>query len=189
VKVDRGTGLLDAARQVPSPNADERPAGAALELIVVHTISLPPGAFGGPWIEALFTNRLDPSAHPYFEEIADLRVSAHLLIRRDGDLVQFVSFHRRAWHAGASSWRGREHCNDYSVGIELEGCDEHGYEAVQYRRLAAVTGALLAAYPSLSAEGMVGHCDIAPGRKTDPGPRFDWTRLRAELAATAGLQA
>ncbi len=174
-------GWLDAARRVPSPNQDARPPGCRPELIVVHNISLPPGEFGGPHIEALFTNRLDPGAHPYFAGIAGLRVSAHLLIRRDGALVQFVPFGRRAWHAGVSCWRGRPACNDFSVGIELEGTDDRPYGDAQYTRLAAVVTALRRHYPSLTADALAGHCDIAPGRKTDPGPAFDWDRLRALL--------
>jgi len=181
-RVNRATGLLAAARQVASPNQDERPAGLEPELIVIHCISLPPGEFGGPWIDQLFTNRLDPAAHPCFAEIAGLRVSAHLLIRRDGELVQYVPFNRRAWHAGESHWRGRERCNDFSIGIELEGTDESDYTTAQYRRLAATIRALCRAYPSLSAERLAGHCDIAPGRKTDPGPSFDRGRLARWLA-------
>jgi AmpD protein len=179
--IDPATGLLDAARQVPSPNCDERPAGTTIDLLVVHGISLPPNRFGGPYIDALFTNRLDPSADPYFATIAHLRVSAHLLIRRDGELVQYVPFDRRAWHAGASCHDGRERCNDYSIGIELEGADDVPYEPVQYERLAAVTAALMDAYPGLRPARIAGHCDIAPGRKTDPGPAFDWARLQRAL--------
>jgi AmpD protein len=173
-------GLLDAASCLLSPNCDERPAGAAVELVVVHAISLPPGEFGGPGIVELFTNRLDPQAHPYYREISDLRVSAHFLIRRDGGLIQFVPCGKRAWHAGVSSWCSRERCNDFSVGIELEGADDGPFEPVQYARLASLTRALRARYP---IAGIVGHSDIAPGRKTDPGPGFDWTRYRALLAA------
>ena len=176
-RVDPATGLLAAARQVPSPNQDARPAGATPELIVIHGISLPPGEFGGPWIDRLFTNRLDPAAHPYFAKIAALRVSAHLLLKRDGVLVQYVPFHRRAWHAGVSSWRGRERCNDFSVGIELEGTDDGEYTTAQYRRLAAVIRALCRAYPRLSPQRLATHSEIAPGRKTDPGPGFDRARL------------
>ena len=179
MRVDPASGLLDAARQLPSPNADERPEGAALELIVIHGISLPPGEFGGPWIDALFTNQLDPEAHASFRDIHSLRVSSHLLIRRDGEIVQYLPFHRRAWHAGKSSYQGRERCNDYSVGIELEGTDDVPYEAIQYEVLAEVVTALLAAYPSLSAAHITGHCDVAPGRTTDPGPAFDRGQLRA----------
>lgn len=181
MRVDVFTGLLDEARYVPSPNADDRPAGAMPELIVVHGISLPPGEFGGGWIDALFTNRLDARAHPYFPGICALRVSAHALIRRDRELVQYVPFHRRAWHAGRSNYRGRAHCNDFSIGIELEGSDDMNYEVGQYRGLAATINALIEAYPTLSRERIVGHKDIAPGRKTDPGPAFDWARLRRLL--------
>ena len=180
--IDRDSGLFAAARQVPSPNHNARPAGMRPELIVVHNISLPPGEFGGPWIDRLFTNQLNPRAHPYFGDIAALRVSAHLLVRRDGELVQYVPFHRRAWHAGASSWQGRENCNDFSVGIELEGTDDGGYTTAQYRRLAVSIRALCRAYPTLSPQRLAGHSDIAPGRKTDPGESFDWDRLARWLA-------
>jgi AmpD protein len=181
-RVNRASGLLTAARQVPSPNQDARPAGVGPELIVVHSISLPPGEYGGPWIERLFTNRLDPRAHPYFASIAGLRVSAHLLIRRDGELVQFVPFHRRAWHAGESCWQGRACCNDFSIGIELEGSDEGPFAWPQYRRLAAVVRALCRSYPGLAADRLAGHSEISPGRKTDPGAGFDWQRLAGLLA-------
>ena len=180
--IDTVTGLIATARQIPSPNCDERPADMAPELIVIHGISLPPGEFGGPWIDALFTNTLDPAAHPYFQEIHQLRVSSHLLIRRDGELVQYVPLHRRAWHAGASSHCGRERCNDFSIGIELEGTDELPYTPVQYQMLGTLIAALRAAYPALAAGQIAGHSDIAPGRKTDPGPCFDWPRLYALLA-------
>lgn len=176
-RVDAATGLLSAARQQPSPNQDDRPAGLVPELIVVHSISLPPGEYGGPWIDALFLNRLDPAAHPYFAAIAGLKVSAHLLVRRDGELVQYVPFHRRAWHAGASSWRGRSRCNDFSVGIELEGTDCGPFAWPQYRRLAAVVRALCRTYPGLAPDRIVGHSDVAPGRKCDPGPGFDRPKL------------
>ena len=176
-RVNPATGLLSAARQQPSPNQDERPAGTAPELIVVHSISLPPGEYGGPWIDALFLNCLDPAAHPYFATIAGLEVSAHLLIRRDGELVQYVPFHRRAWHAGASSWHGRSRCNDFAVGIELEGTDRGSFTWPQYRRLAAVVRALCRAYPGLSPDRIAGHSDVAPGRKCDPGPGFDRPKL------------
>jgi AmpD protein len=177
--VDVGTGLLQGTRQVASPNCDDRPAGVQPELIVVHGISLPPGEYGGPHIDQLFTNRLSREAHPYFEKVADLRVSAHLMVRRDGEVVQYVPCHRRAWHAGASSWRGRERCNDFSIGIEVEGSDGEPYESTQYAMLARVIALLCRAYASLSLDQVVGHSDIAPGRKTDPGPAFDWPRLRA----------
>ncbi|MCW8919416.1 MAG: 1,6-anhydro-N-acetylmuramyl-L-alanine amidase AmpD [Gammaproteobacteria bacterium] len=167
-------GWLAGARRVPSPNCDARPPQQAARLLVIHGISLPPGEYGGPWIDALFTNRLDPQAHPYFAEIHQLRVSSHLLIRRTGEVVQYVPFDRRAWHAGASAYQGCACCNDFSIGIELEGTDAEPYEAVQYQRLAECVAALLAAYPELSPERIAGHSDIAPGRKSDPGPHFDW---------------
>jgi len=167
-------GIANLARQVRSPNRDARPPGAEVTLVVVHGISLPPGTFGGAGIEQLFTNRLDPSAHPYYATIADLRVSAHFLIRRDGALVQFVPCGERAWHAGASSWRGCGRCNDFSVGVELEGSDDVRYTAPQYTMLARLVKALGRRYPIAD---VAGHSDIAPGRKTDPGPAFDWARL------------
>lgn len=175
-------GWLTSVRRLPSPNCDERPDQGDVDLIVVHGISLPPGEFGGPWIDALFTNTLDPDAHPSFHDIADLQVSAHVLIRRDGEVVQYVPFDRRAWHAGQSCFEGRARCNDYSIGIELEGCDDRPYEAAQYQALAEICKALFAAYPALNPQRMAGHGDIAPGRKTDPGPCFDWPRLHALLA-------
>jgi len=181
VRVVLPEGRLQEARYVASPNCDDRPDEARIELLVVHGISLPPGEFGGPYIEQLFTNRLDYAAHPYFESLRGLEVSSHLLIRRDGELVQFVPFQRRAWHAGVSSFQGRSRCNDFSIGVELEGSDDAPYTEVQYAVLARVARALQAAYPDLHTDRMVGHCDIAPGRKTDPGPAFDWQRLFAEL--------
>lgn len=180
--VHAATGLLTSARQVLSPHGDERPAGVAPELIVIHGISLPPGEFGGPWIEQLFAGVLRPGMHPYFAEVAALRVSAHLLVRRDGQVVQFVPFTQRAWHAGVSSWQQRANCNDFSIGIELEGTDDAPYEGVQYQVLAALIGALCAAYPGLSPQAVVGHSAIAPGRKSDPGAAFDWPRLQRLLA-------
>lgn len=181
--VDAGTGLLRGARYVPSPNQDARPPGATLDLVVVHGISLPPGEYGGPWVERLFTNALPVDHYPYFAAIAGLRVSAHLFVRRDGELVQFVPFHARAWHAGASAWRHRVACNDYSVGIELEGADDAPYADAQYAALAASVLALRRAYGTLAPDAIAGHSEVAPGRKTDPGPAFDWQRLRALLAA------
>ena len=172
-------GFANLATQVPSPNCDDRPEGCDITLIVVHGISLPPGEFGSDAIPRLFTNCIDPSAHPYYAMIADLRVSAHFLVRRDGTLLQFVACSKRAWHAGRSSWRGREGCNDYSVGIELEGTDTLPYTGVQYRMLARLIRALRRRYP---AEAVVGHSDVAPGRKTDPGPAFEWERLGRLLA-------
>jgi AmpD protein len=174
ITVDRA-GIVRAAAQVASPNCDDRPAGTAITLLVVHGISLPPGAFGGSGIVELFTNRLDPDAHPYYRDVAGLPVSAHFLVRRDGALIQFVPCGRRAWHAGASSWRGRERCNDFSIGVELEGADEVPYEARQYATLARLTRALSRRYPIAD---VAGHSDIAPGRKTDPGRAFDWARYR-----------
>jgi len=186
VKLDpTGTRLLEA-RQVESPNFDARPPGTTVELIVIHGISLPPGRYGGPEIDHLFTNTLDPAAHPYFAGIAHLRVSSHLLIRRDGELVQYVPFDRRAWHAGQSCFCGREACNDYSIGIELEGQDEEPYTPQQYRQLAAVVQALRTRWPDLAPDAIVGHCDISPGRKTDPGPAFDWQQLHALLEIRHG---
>lgn len=169
-----------------SPNADDRPAGSAVDLLVIHNISLPPGEFGGPHIDELFLNRLDPSAHPYFAEIADLRVSAHLLIRRDGDVTQFVALDRRAWHAGQSAFCGRERCNDYSIGIELEGCDERPFAEAQYERLVMLTQWIMHRMPAIIPERIVGHSDIAAGRKTDPGPCFDWQRYRSLLERRGG---
>ena len=185
MEVDLNSGLMRGARQIASPNHDSRPAGVQADLIVVHGISLPPGEYGGPWIDRLFTNTLPADVHPYFAEIGTLRVSSHLVVMRDGAVTQYVSFAERAWHAGKSNFRGREACNDFSVGVELEGTDTQPYEDVQYERLAEVVAALCAAYPRLSAERLVGHSDIAPGRKTDPGPAFDWPRARRLIAEAA----
>ena len=173
--IDVGTGLLAGARVVPSLHQDSRPPGATLTLVVLHGISLPPGEFGGPWIDALFTGQLPASEHSYFATIAGQRVSAHLCIGRDGAVTQYVPFHRRAWHAGASSHRHRVACNDYSIGIELEGTDDVPYTDAQYARLAQVLAALRASYPQLV--DVAGHSDVAPGRKTDPGTAFDWRRV------------
>lgn len=167
---------LPQARPCPSPNRDHRPPHTEVDLLVIHAISLPPGDFGGPWIEQLFLNQLDPAAHPAFRAIAHLRVSAHLLIRRDGELVQFVDLRERAWHAGISSFQGRENCNDFSIGIELEGTDECQFSDAQYQRLATVTRAILDLYPAIGPGRILGHEHIAPGRKTDPGAGFDWPR-------------
>jgi AmpD protein len=172
-------GYVATATQVPSSNCDDRPPETVLSLIVLHGISLPPGRFGGDAIERLFTNRLDPDAHPYFASIAGLRVSSHFLIRRDGALLQFVPCALRAWHAGASVWQGRERCNDFSIGIELEGTDTRPFATPQYTMLAKVVKVLQRSYP---IAGVAGHSDIAPGRKTDPGPAFDWARLHRLLA-------
>jgi AmpD protein len=168
-------GLAAGIRYLPSPNSDARPAQAVIDLLVIHNISLPPGEFGGPGIIDLFMNRLDPAAHPYYRGIAHLKVSAHFLVRRDGELIQFVPCAKRAWHAGESTWRGRERCNDFSIGIELEGADDQPFADIQYEQLAHLTRALQATYPGLE---IIGHSDIAPARKTDPGPCFDWPRLR-----------
>ncbi|WP_407276284.1 1,6-anhydro-N-acetylmuramyl-L-alanine amidase AmpD [Halothiobacillus sp. DCM-1] len=177
--VDPKTETLSGVRFVPSPFCDDRPDERDLSLIVLHGISLPPGEFGGDGIEALFTSRLDPNAHPYYAGIAALKVSAHLLIRRDGGMIQFVPFTRRAWHAGESRFGDRTRCNDFSIGIELEGTDTLAYTAVQYDTLDAVLHALKQRYPSLAA--VRGHEHIAPGRKTDPGPAFNWGRLASRL--------
>jgi AmpD protein len=184
--VSPGAGLLRPAAQCPSPNQDERPGDGEPDLVILHGISLPPGEFGGPFIEALFTNCLDPDAHPYFREIDGMRVSTHLLIRRDGAVLQFVPFGRRAWHAGDSSFRGRSACNDYSIGVELEGTDEEPYTDAQYRTLAPVLHAIVSTYPKIDARRIAGHCDVSPGRKTDPGPAFDWLRLYDDLRFQAG---
>jgi AmpD protein len=172
-------GMVDGVRYIPSPNCDERPANCAIELLVIHSISLPPGEYGGPGITELFTNALDPAAHPYYRGVAALRVSSHFLIYRDGAIVQFVPCISRAWHAGSSSWRGRERCNDFSIGIELEGTDIDAFEDAQYESLVQVTRAVRARYPIVD---MLGHSDVAPGRKTDPGTGFDWKRYRAQCS-------
>ena len=180
--IEPATGLLAGVRQVLSSHFDDRPKDAAPELIVVHCISLPAGEFGGPWIDRLFAGNLPPDAHPSFRETAALRVSAHAVIRRDGSITQYVPLGLRAWHAGQSQYQGRSACNDFSVGIELEGTDETPYTDAQYGSLAGLVSALLATYPTLSAERIAGHSDIAPGRKTDPGPAFEWPRFRQLLA-------
>ena len=183
MQVDPDSGLMRGARQVASPNYDARPDGSPIDLIVIHGISLPPGEFGGPWIDHLFTNTLPADLHPYFAEIKGLRVSSHLVITRDGALTQYVSFNDRAWHAGRSSYQGRIECNDYSIGVELEGADTVPYEPAQYEALAKTIAVLCAAYPSLSPQRVAGHSDVAPGRKTDPGPAFDWPHAQRCIAA------
>ncbi|GHD26108.1 1,6-anhydro-N-acetylmuramyl-L-alanine amidase AmpD [Parahalioglobus pacificus] len=175
-------GWCAQARQVPSPNYGPRPDGAAVDLLVVHNISLPPGEFGGGAIEQFFCNQLDCSAHPFFREIEGLEVSAHFLIQRTGELVQFVNTQERAWHAGVSSYQGRENCNDFSIGIELEGSDDVPYTDAQYEVLRQLTHALIDFHRDLTSERIVGHSDIAPGRKTDPGPAFDWRRFRTAIS-------
>ncbi|MEK7360529.1 MAG: 1,6-anhydro-N-acetylmuramyl-L-alanine amidase AmpD [Pseudomonadota bacterium] len=171
-------GRVDSARYHASPNCDNRPPGESVTLLVIHSISLPPGEFGGDGILRLFTNELDYGAHPYYGTLAGLQVSAHFLIRRSGELLQFVPCTKRAWHAGASAWCGRSRCNDFSIGIELEGADDVPYSEAQYRVLAELTRALQSAYPIAD---IAGHCDVAPGRKTDPGPSFDWPRFRSSI--------
>ena len=177
MRIDGG-GRCDQALWIPSPNFDARPGAGAIELLVIHAISLPPGEFGGPWIDALFQNRLDPGAHPYFRQIEGLEVSAHFLIRRDGGVRQYVATLDRAWHAGASTWKGRSCCNDFSIGVELEGADDVPFAEPQYDALAELTLALFERHGRLD---LVGHCDIAPDRKTDPGPWFEWARFRAAV--------
>jgi AmpD protein len=182
--VDPQSGLISPARQCLSPNRDARPCGVSLDMVVLHGISLPPGKYGGDEIEALFLNQLDWDAHPYFGEIRGMEVSAHLLIRRDGELVQFVPFTERAWHAGESHFRGRTRCNDFSIGIELEGVDDTPYDERQYQVVPAVLRAVSQAYPGISPRELAGHCDVSPGRKSDPGPAFDWLRLYDALGET-----
>ena len=171
-------GCLDGVRFIPSPNCDERPAGCAIDLLVIHNISLPPGEFGGAGVIDLFSNRLDSQAHPYFQTIRDLKVSAHFFLRRDGEIIQFVPCGKRAWHAGESAWQGKTRCNDFSIGVELEGSDTQPFTADQYQALVALTRALRKAYP---LRDIAGHAEIAPGRKTDPGPHFDWEGYRKAL--------
>ncbi len=178
-------GWLSGVRRIASPNCDARPAGGRISLLVIHNISLPPGEFGGDAISALFTNTLDTAAHPYFAQLAGLRVSAHFLIRRSGEVVQFVPCGKRAWHAGASNWHGRERCNDFSIGVELEGDDDHVFTEAQYGALARLTRRLCRAYP---ITGVTGHSDIAPQRKTDPGPHFDWARYFSMTGAGRPLR-
>lgn len=176
IRVDPRAGLIEGVRFVPSPNCDDRPPGCEPEVLVIHAISLPPGEFGGPAIEQFFCNTLDCAAHPYFERLRDVRVSAHVLIRRGGEVIQFVPFTRRAWHAGRSFCEGRTRVNDFSIGVELEGSDDKPFEEAQYDALVRLTRALMHAYPAINPARFYGHADIAPGRKTDPGPYFDWRR-------------
>jgi len=175
-------GWLKDIAQKPSPNKNERPDTNNVSLIIVHNISLPPNQFGECWIDDFFLNKLDPKQHPYFEEICELKVSSHLLIRRDGNITQYVPFHERAWHAGLSNFDGADNCNDFSIGIELEGADHIAYTEEQYIALSSCCRALIDAYPMLSEETIVGHCDVSPGRKTDPGESFDWVRFRNLLS-------
>jgi AmpD protein len=176
-------GWLQPARRCPSENYNQRPSGCAIDLLVIHNISLPPGQFGGGHVQALFTNCLNCAEHPAFADLEGTRVSAHLFIDRNGQITQFVPFHQRAWHAGQSEFGGRDNCNDFSVGIELEGTDLLPYTDLQYRQLAAVTATLCREFPGIVPERIVGHSDIAPARKTDPGPAFDWPRYRQAVAA------
>lgn len=181
--VDAQHRLQPAARQIASPHYDQRPDPDDISLVVIHNISLPPGLFGGGWIDRLFTGTMDHAAHPYFETLREMRVSSHLCIFRDGTVTQYVPFDQRAWHAGASNWQGRERCNDFSIGIELEGTDDTRFEPIQYQTLVRTLIALFARYPLLGSRKITGHSDIAPGRKSDPGSHFDWSHLHALLAA------
>ena len=189
MQICKKTGLVEDVKFLASPNHDVRPDENDISLIVVHNISLPPEQFGSDHINQLFTNCLCPDEHPFFAEINHLRVSSHVLIRRDGEVIQYVPFHKRAWHAGLSSYQGREVCNDFSIGIELEGDDVTPFTTPQYQTLATLTEAVLQAYPTLSHEHVVGHSDIAPGRKTDPGPHFNWPRFRASISTANSSQA
>jgi AmpD protein len=182
MQIDPATHLIQGVEYIPSPNMDDRPEGADINLLVIHSISLPPGEFGGNSIAQLFTNTLQPDAHPYFREIHQLAVSAHVLIKRDGTVIQFVPFDKRAWHAGESCYQGKQRCNDFSIGIELEGTDTDPFENSQYETLVELVQALCSSYPSITLQRIAGHSDIAPGRKTDPGSGFDWNRLSSLLA-------
>jgi AmpD protein len=181
MQIDRKSGLLEGVRFVPSPNCDARPNGTEIEVLVIHAISLPPGEFGGPGIEQFFCNALDPEDHFHYRSICELKVSAHLLVRRDGEVVQFVPLHKRAWHAGESRCEGRASVNDFSIGVELEGSDEAPFTPAQYRVLTKVTRAIMQTYTAITRERIYGHNDIAPERKTDPGPNFDWARYLESL--------
>ncbi len=181
MKIDKNSGKIQGIHSLSSPNFNDRPDEDDISLIIIHGISLPPGRFGDGYIEQLFTNTISVTEHPHFLELKNLKVSAHLLINRDGVLTQFVPFHKRAWHAGVSKYKGREGCNDFSIGIELEGVDDIPYTEEQYLQLAEVLHHLFHAYPLLSRHSMAGHSDVAPGRKTDPGQAFDWDYLHAKL--------
>ncbi|MDH5423385.1 MAG: 1,6-anhydro-N-acetylmuramyl-L-alanine amidase AmpD [Gammaproteobacteria bacterium] len=181
MKIDTTTGLLDCASYIASPNQDQRSGEQSTDLIVLHNISLPPAQFEANWVADFFTNSLPPDQHPYFESISQLKVSSHLYIRRSGEIFQFVPFHQRAWHAGVSCYQEKTGCNDFSIGIELEGTDDIAYEVIQYTVLAEVLEALIQAYPDLKKQRITGHSDIAPGRKSDPGNSFDWQKLRQLL--------
>ena len=181
MQINTETGLIDNTQYTASPNRDDRTVETDIDLVVIHSISLPPGEYGGPWIEKLFTNTLPADEHPYFKEIHQMKVSSHVLIHRDGKVQQFVPFHQRAWHAGQSCYQGRETCNDFSIGIELEGTDDSDFEDSQYQQLAELINALTISYPNINKQRLTGHSDIAPGRKTDPGTGFDWGKLQALL--------
>ena len=181
MQINTKTGLLNECKQCPSPNKDARPVNTAIDLVVVHSISLPPGKYGGEAIEQFFQNQLDKNQHPYFEEICEMQVSSHALIKRTGEIVQFVPFHERAWHAGQSNYQGRDRCNDFSIGIELEGTDSDDFEDIQYQQLAQLVSVLQKAYPAIS-DHITGHSDISPGRKKDPGTGFDWDKLKNNLS-------
>jgi len=183
MQIDIMTGLLSGVKFLQSPHFNARPEQTNIDMIVIHGISLPPNQFGAHFIEQFFCGSLDASLHPYFETIQNLRVSSHLLITREGSITQFVPFHQRAWHAGESRFQGRAQCNDFSIGIELEGTDDTLYEKVQYEQLVAIIRVLQKAYPRITRERVVGHSDIAPGRKTDPGKSFDWRYLDCLLMA------
>ncbi|MGE3319251.1 MAG: 1,6-anhydro-N-acetylmuramyl-L-alanine amidase AmpD [Candidatus Berkiella sp.] len=188
MQIDKLSGRLVDTKYSHSPNFDERPAGCAIDLLVIHGISLPPGEFGSNDVEALFTNQLDANKHPYFQAIADAKVSSHLFIRRDGEIIQFVPFSKRAWHAGRSVFQDRENCNDFSIGIELEGTDTMAYSDPQYQQLARVTRAIMRVYTAITPDRIVGHSDIAPHRKTDPGPSFDWVAYRQLITSFSADQ-
>ena len=181
-------GWLVAARRCESPNCGERPDVDDIDLLVIHNISLPPGEYGGDYIQQFFCNRLDCDSHSYFDQLRELQVSAHLLVRRDGEVIQFVPFHMRAWHAGESCYEGRRNCNDFSIGIELEGCDHEAYTDQQYQCLAQVSLLLLRTYPRLRRDRVTGHSDIAPGRKTDPGVAFDWQHYRTMITGDGKIR-
>jgi AmpD protein len=182
VKINPNTGLIENIPFIASPNCDARPENTEIDLIVIHSICLPPGEYGGPWIEKFFTNQLPADEHPYFDEIKDLKVSAHVIIHRDGSLQQFVPFSQRAWHAGKSCYEGREACNDFSIGIELEGTDDSAFEDIQYQRLAELIMSLEKIYPGINRKRLAGHSDISSGRKTDPGSGFNWGKLKELLS-------
>jgi len=179
--VNADSGIVKGVSYIPSPNFDDRPQAIEIDVLVIHAISLPSGCYGGKQIEQLFTNRLDPREHDHFSDIHRLQVSAHFLIRRNGEIMQFVPIHKRAWHAGVSRFRGRERVNDFSIGIELEGCDDDPFEEAQYDSLLILTRCLTNRYPAITKDNITGHCDIAPQRKTDPGPLFDWNRYLSAI--------